>query len=108
MENYLVKQLGIWENDRIEGLKSIVEAVHAEDLKIFIQIHHAGVVVKSENPICPSPYEYKKLDKTVIGREMTNRGYKISTEGFYRGFSRRAYEAGYDGMRLTWLSWIFN
>ena len=93
------KQLGIWEDDQIEGLKSIVEAVHAEDSKIFIQIHHAGVVGISENPICPSPYEYKKLDKTVIGREMTNEDIKSVQKDFIEA-ARRAYEAGYDGIEL--------
>ena len=40
----MVKQLGIWEDAQIEGLKSIVDVVHAEGSQIFIQIHHAGVV----------------------------------------------------------------
>lgn len=93
------KQLGIWEDDQMEGLKEIVDAVHAEDSKIFIQIHHAGVVGISENPICPSSYEYKKLDKTVIGREMTNEDIKSVQKDFIEA-ARRAYEAGYDGIEL--------
>ncbi len=93
------KQLGIWEDDQIEGLKSIVNAVHAEDCKIFIQIHHAGVTGISENPLCPSPYEYKGFSRTVVGHEMTMEEIKSIQNDFIQA-SRRAYEAGYDGIEL--------
>lgn len=93
------KQLGIWTDDQIEGLKSIVDVVHEENCPIFIQIHHAGVVGISENPICPSAYEYKKTDKTVVGCEMTIEDIK-SIQNDYVEAARRAYEAGYDGIEL--------
>jgi len=93
------KQLGIWADDQIEGLKSIVDVVHKENCPIFIQIHHAGVVGISENPLCPSNYEYKKSEKTVIGREMTIEDIK-SIQNDYIQAARRAYEAGYDGIEL--------
>ena len=93
------KQIGIWSDDQIEGLKSIVDVVHEENCPIFIQIHHAGVVGISENPICPSAYEYKKTDKTVVGREMTIEDIK-SIQNDYVKAARRAYEAGYDGIEL--------
>ncbi len=93
------KQLGIWEDTQIEGLKKIVEAVHLEDSKIFVQIHHAGVVGISESPLCPSPYEYKKIEGTVIGREMTYEDIKSVQKDFIEA-ARRAYEAGYDGIEL--------
>lgn len=92
-------QLGIWKDDQIEGLKSIVDAVHKENCPIFIQIHHAGVVGISENPICPSAYEYKNLDKTVVGREMSIDDIK-SIQNDYVEAARRAYKAGYDGIEL--------
>ncbi|NOW57078.1 2,4-dienoyl-CoA reductase-like NADH-dependent reductase (Old Yellow Enzyme family), partial [Clostridium saccharobutylicum] len=38
------KQLGIWADDQIEGLKKIVDAVHEENCPIFIQIHHAELL----------------------------------------------------------------
>ncbi|WP_297423634.1 NADH:flavin oxidoreductase [Clostridium sp.] len=93
------KQIGIWNDDQIEGLKSIVDAVHSEDSKIFIQIHHAGVTGISENPLCPSAYEYKGFNKTVIGREMTMDDIK-NVQNEYIEAARRAYEAGYDGIEL--------
>jgi 2,4-dienoyl-CoA reductase-like NADH-dependent reductase (Old Yellow Enzyme family) len=93
------KQLGIWTDEQIEGLKSIVDAVHQENCPIFIQIHHAGVVGISENPLCPSAYEYKNSAKTVVGREMTIEDIK-SIQNDYIQAARRAYEAGYDGVEL--------
>lgn len=92
-------QLGMWADDQIEGLKSIVDVVHQENCPIFIQIHHAGVVGISENPLCPSDYEYKKNEKTVIGCEMTIEDIK-SIQNDYIQAARRAYEAGYDGIEL--------
>lgn len=93
------KQLGIWKDDQIEGLKNIVTAVHEENCSIFVQIHHAGVVGISENPLCPSPYEYKSFDKTIIGQEMTLDDIKSIQNDFIQA-ARRAYDAGYDSIEL--------
>lgn len=38
------------------GLKRIVEAVHGEGVPLLLQIHHAGVVSETEDPVCPSDY----------------------------------------------------
>lgn len=95
----LDNQLGIWSDDQIEGLKSIVDVVHEENCPIFIQIHHAGVVGISENPLCPSAYEYKNYTKTVVGHAMNIEDIK-SIQNDYVEAARRAYEAGYDGVEL--------
>jgi len=96
----LDKQLGIWEDAQIEGLKSIVHVVHEENCAIFIQIHHAGVVGISETPICPSPYEYTNYaGSLVVGHEMTSEDIK-SIQNDFISAARRAYEAGYDGVEL--------
>ncbi|MBU3191367.1 NADH:flavin oxidoreductase [Clostridium bowmanii] len=93
-------QLGIWEDGQIEGLKSIVNAVHKEDCPIFIQIHHAGVVGISEDPICPSSYEYKNYSgSVVVGHEMTSEDIKSIQNNFIEA-ATRAYRAGYDGVEL--------
>ena len=92
-------QLGIWKDDQVEGLKSIVDVVQSQNCKIFIQIHHAGVIGISENPVCPSPYEYKRFDSSVIGREMSIEDIK-STQNDYIEAGKRAFEAGYDGVEL--------
>jgi len=93
------KQLGIWKDDHIEGLKEIVNVVHKEDCPIFLQIHHAGVVGISKNPMCPSAYEYKGLVRSATGNEMTIEDIK-SIQNDYFEAARRAYEVGYDGIEL--------
>lgn len=93
------KQLGIWKDDQIQGLKTIVDTVHGEDCKIFIQVHHAGVTGISENPICPSAYVYNNFGRSVVGREMTKEDIKSVQNDFIEA-ARRAYEAGYDGVEL--------
>lgn len=93
------KQLGIWKDDQIVGLKSIVDVVHEEGCPIFIQIHHAGVVGISKDPMCPSTYEYKNYAGSVVGHEMTREDIK-SIQNDYIEATRRAYEAGYDGVEL--------
>jgi len=96
----LEKQLGIWEDGQIEGLKSIVDVVHEEGCPIFIQIHHAGVVGISEDPICPSSYEYKNyVGSVAIGHEMTSDDIKSIQNDYIEG-AKRAYKAGYDGIEL--------
>ncbi|MGH4124774.1 MAG: NADH:flavin oxidoreductase [Clostridium sp.] len=93
------KQLGIWKDDQIEGLKSIVDVVHEEGCPIFIQIHHAGVVGISKDPMCPSTYEYKNYNGSVASHEMTREDIK-HIQNDYISATRRAYEAGYDGVEL--------
>jgi len=94
------KQLGIWEDEQIEGLKSIVNVVHEEGCPIFIQIHHAGVVGISEDPLCPSSYEYKNYSGSiVVGHEMTSVDIKSIQNDFIEA-ARRAFAAGYDGVEL--------
>ncbi len=93
------KQIGIWSDDQIEGLKNIVDAVHKEDCAIFVQIHHAGVTGISEKPLCPSPYEYDNFGRSVVGREMTVEDIKSVQNDFIKA-AKRAHEAGYDGVEL--------
>lgn len=93
-------QLGIWHNQQIKGLKTIVNAVHEEECHIFIQIHHAGVVGISKEPMCPSDYKYKNSQgNEIAGYEMTILDIQSIQADFIEA-GRRAYEAGYDGVEL--------
>lgn len=94
-----IRQLGIWEDAQIPGLKQITDAVHAEGGVIVVQIHHAGVVGISEDPYCPSAYEFDKDGKHIIGHEMS----PAEVEGVRDAFiaaAKRAELAGYDGVEL--------
>ncbi|OOM80903.1 NADH:flavin oxidoreductase [Clostridium sp. BL-8] len=93
------KQIGIWSDEQIDGLKSIVDTVHKEDCAIFVQIHHAGVTGISKDPLCSSAYEYKTPAGSVVGHEMTIEEIKSIQSDFIQA-GKRAYKAGYDGIEL--------
>lgn len=94
------RQLGIWDDEHIEGLNKIVEAVHNENCKIFVQLHHAGVVGIAENPMCPDNYSYVQANGIVkSGKRMTiDEIHTIQTQ--FVEAAVRAYKAGYDGVEL--------
>lgn len=94
------RQLGIWDDGQIDGLRKIVEAVHEEKCAIFVQLHHAGVVGISKDPMCPDNYSYVAQDGAVkSGRRMTlEEIHTIQTE--FVDAAIRAYKAGYDGVEL--------
>ena len=49
------KDLGIWNDEQIEGLKNLTDRVHAYDCKIGIQIAHAGRKCEcTDTPLAPS------------------------------------------------------
>lgn len=94
------RQLGIWDDSQIEGLRKITEAVHKENCHIFVQLHHAGVVGISEHPICPDDYDYVQENGSVKkGKKMTiEEIHRIQDE--FKTAAVRAYKAGYDGVEL--------
>lgn len=60
-------QLGIWSDAHVPGLKRIVEAVHGEGVPLLLQIHHAGVVSETEDPVCPSDYSLVFKEGSAMG-----------------------------------------
>ena len=93
------KQLGIWSDDHMSGLKQIVDAVHQEDCKIIIQIQYSGLSGITEPRLSPSDSEQEVFGKTVVGREITLQEIKSVQNDFIRA-AQRAYEVGYDGVEL--------
>lgn len=94
------RQLGIWQDDQVEGLRQIVQAVHEHNCAIFAQLHHAGVVGISEHPICPDDYTYTQGEHVVkVGRRMTLDEIHAVQDAFVAA-AVRAYRAGYDGVEL--------
>ena len=83
------------------GLKRIVEAVHGEGVPLLLQIHHAGVVSETEDPVCPSDYSLVFKGKGAPwGRGSSSVEEIQKIEGDFIEAARRAYEAGYDGVEL--------
>lgn len=94
------RQLGIWDDAQLDGLRSIAQAVHTQNCAVFEQLHHAGVVGIAEQPLCPDKYSYIQPDgRLKSGRRMTLEEIKTVQAGFITA-AERAFKAGYDGIEL--------
>lgn len=94
------RQLGIYEDELIGGLRQMTETVHALQGRIVVQLAHAGYFAKSgitrEAPWAVSTVEgFAKSPRRVLTRE--------GIEGIIEAFgqaARRAREAGFDGVQI--------
>lgn len=91
--------LGIWDDQHIKGLQSIVQAVHENGAKIGIQISHAGRKCEVEGLVieAPSPIPYD--EKSRIPREMSKEDITATVEQF-RAAAHRANQAGFDLLQI--------
>lgn len=93
-----VLDLGIWEDEHIEGLKSLVDLVHKIGSKIGIQLSHAGRKAIVDGPVfAPSPIPYKDTMKKP--EEMSIADIKEAIKNFKEG-ARRTKEAGFDVIEI--------
>lgn len=101
-----VRELGVWDDKLIPGLKELAQAVHAQDVKIGVQIHHAGRQTYSQvcgtQPVAPSPVPCPIMQFLAPGevpRELTTEEVgKVA--GDYAEAARRVKEAGFDFVEL--------
>ena len=93
------RDLGLWKDEHIEGLKRIVEACHKYGAKVGVQLAHAGrkSEVNSEACIAPSPIAFS--DKYRFPMEMTKEDI-IRVKDAFREAARRANLAGFDTIEL--------
>ncbi|WP_028777996.1 NADH:flavin oxidoreductase [Shimazuella kribbensis] len=92
--------IGIFSNEHIEPLKKIVDAVHAKQTPIFIQLSHGGRKSAPEvtkHLIAPSPIAYD--ENYGIPNEMNHTDIKNIIED-YRLAAKRSLAAGFDGIEL--------
>lgn len=93
--------VGIDNDDKIPGLKKMVDAVHAQGGKIAVQLHHAGretssavtgstIVAPSDCPVC-----YSNEPVHVLTVEEIQKIVKRFAAG-----ARRAKEAGFDAVMI--------
>lgn len=90
-------QLGIWDDNHIEGLARIAEAVHKHDAKVLIQLHHAGLTTRkavAEKAFGPSVDP--ENDRSVA---LTKEQVSELVENFVSA-AKRAHLAGFDGVEL--------
>ncbi len=91
--------LGIWEDDQVEGLKELVSGIKKHDSKVAIQLAHAGrkCGVKDEDIISCSSINFN--DNYKVAREMTIDDIKAVVESFKLA-AVRALEADYDAIEI--------
>lgn len=88
------KDLGIWDDKHIQGLKQIPERVHAHGAKSAIQLAHAGRKAELDSKIyAPSALQFNASYKTP--EEMTLDDINKTIKAFKQG-ARRAKSAGFD------------
>jgi len=93
-------QPGIWNDSHVEPFKKLIEAVHNENGKIFIQLSHAGREVHpflDWKPVAPSAIASVILRSQP--EELTIDGIKEIVNAFATA-AKRAKEAGADGVEI--------
>jgi len=92
------QDLGIWSDDHIDGLRSLVDLMKEHGSKTGIQIAHAGRKATVEGEIiAPSAISYS--DKYKMPKEMTKEEIKETILAFQKG-AERAKKAGFDVIEL--------
>ncbi|WP_020060971.1 NADPH dehydrogenase NamA [Bacillus sp. 123MFChir2] len=92
------KDLGIWDNEQIDGLRQVVDMIHEHGAKAAIQIAHAGrKAVLDSDPIAPSATPFDSSMKIPV--QMSKEQIKETITAFRNG-AERAKQAGFDIIEL--------
>lgn len=89
------RDLGLWNDDQIEGMKQLVDAVHANGAKVAVQLNHAGRKCTAEGMRVEAPSPIAFDDDSVVPHEMTAEDIEATVEEF-RLAAARAEKAGFD------------
>ncbi len=100
------RELGIYDDRYLPGLKSLTAAVHAGGARASIQLGHAGGHTRAdiceETPMAPSavPHAvFEITDETVVPKEMTSVDIE-STIASFAAAAARAEQAGFDCVEI--------
>lgn len=93
------RDLGIWDDQFVEGLQSLVKEIHRYGAKAFIQLAHAGrKSMSSANPhIAPSSITFSDEYEQPVAMNIDD------IERFKQSFvdaANRAVKAGFDGIEI--------
>lgn len=93
------RDIGIFSDDHIPGLKRIVDFCHTYGAKAAIQLAHAGrkSEVAEEPNVAPSPIPFS--EKYRVPKELTAEEIQQIVEAFGQA-ARRAVEAGFDAVEI--------
>ena len=100
-------QLGAYEGYQMKSLRSLTEAVHRHDTKIFLQLHHPGRVAQrlllgGKQAVAPSAIPDKVVAE--MPRELTTEECEALVKKFCVG-AYIAKAAGFDGIELHADAW---
>lgn len=93
------KDLGIWDEKHIEGLKKVVEGIKKYGAYVGIQLGHAGRKCSIENETIIGPSAIAFSDEYKEPVEMTKNEMEEVKVAFREG-ARRALEAGFDFIEI--------
>lgn len=92
------RDLGIWDDAQIPGLREVVKLVQGFGARMGIQLAHAGRKAETrEQPVGPSAIPFDKESPTP--QELSRDEIKRIIEAFGKG-ARRAKEAGFDVIEI--------
>jgi NADPH2 dehydrogenase len=93
------RDLGLWSDDHIPGMKALVQIVKGSGARAGIQLAHAGRKSESasDTPVAPSAIAFSEDYRTP--REMTVHEIRDVVQAF-RDAARRALMAGYDLLEI--------
>ncbi|PAF54124.1 NADPH dehydrogenase [Helicobacter sp. 13S00482-2] len=91
--------LGIWSDDHIEGLKSVVQACHQYGTKVIIQIGHSGRKCECSVDEILAPSSIPFSENSKIPKEMNTQDIKNIIKSFKEA-GIRALKAGFDGIEV--------
>jgi N-ethylmaleimide reductase len=109
-----IRTPGIYTAEQIESWRKIVDAVHAQGGKIFLQIFHTGRIALPDflpdderQPLAPSAvkadgqnYTDKGMKDFVTPRELTKEEIRATVEDFATAAKNAVEKAGFDGVEL--------
>lgn len=93
------RDLGLWQDGQVEGVKKIVDIVHRYGAKIGVQLNHAGRKSEVEylEPVAPSAIPFSEKYRTP--KELS-RSEIAEIVGNFGAAARRAVDAGYDVIEI--------
>lgn len=93
------KDLGLWDDSQIEGLKKIVSVCKSYGAFMGVQLNHAGRKCEAENEriIAPSPIAFS--DEYSVPNEMTKEEINTVVLAF-KNAAKRCLEIGYDTIEI--------
>lgn len=92
-------QLGLWNDDQIDGHARIAEAAHAQGALIIPQISHAGLGTHPECGPSVGPSKIRWGFRQTEAHELTIEEIRVIIDKYIQA-ALRAQRAGYDGIQL--------